>query len=120
MSSTPPKKEGRTIAEVLKTNLRRLVLATVILYLLAFGIGYYVYTIARDTNNSLCTFRDDVSQRVEASKQFLIDHPEGSGEITPEVLKATIRQGDQTIAALSNLDCPAPPNLSPSTPTPTP
>lgn len=120
MSETPPKKGGRTIAEVLKTNLRRLVLATVILYLLFFAIGLYVYNLARDNNQSLCAFRNDIGIRVEQSKQFLIDHPEGEGAITPEILKATIAQGNQTVESLSNLDCPAPPSLSLSTPTPTP
>lgn len=115
-----PEKPVRTTAEVLRRSLRRLVIATVTLYLLLGGIVYYVYGVARDNTDGLCAFRNDVSQRVEQSKQFLIDHPEGIGEITPDILKATIAQGQQTVKALAGITCPPPPDLSIGTPTPTP
>lgn len=115
-----PEKPARTTADVLRRSLRRLVIATIVLYLLLGGVVWYVYGVARDNTDGLCAFRNDVAGRVEGSKQFLIDHPDGSGDITPELLKATITQGQQTVKALSSVNCPAPPNLALTTPTPTP
>lgn len=111
--------KGVTSAEVLRRSLRRLVISTIVLYLALGGVIFYIYTVAQNTTEGVCAFRNDVEARVDASKQYLIDHPKGTRDISVDILKNTIANGQRSVKALSKVSCPPPPDLAISTPIPT-
>lgn len=103
----------------LQAALRRLVWATIVVYSVLVLLGAFVWVsstvqrneiarVAKQTNAALCTLRHDFEQRVEASRQFLRDHPDGVGGITPEDIQRSIDGLQTTINALAILDCSAP------------
>jgi hypothetical protein len=96
--------------ETLRRSLRRLVTATVVLYLGLFSLGYYIYTVSRNNTDGLCTLRNEAATRVQTSQEYLIDHPNGSKEIPLGVIKLSIANSQRTVDALRNIRCP-PPNI---------
>lgn len=101
----------------LKSRLDQLILATVALFLvliLVTSLGWYIVIdqrndikeVATRTNMALCTFRDDLQQRIDSSKKFLRDHPNGIQGITPEDIQRSIEGQQRTIDSLSILNCP--------------
>ena len=107
-----PATRGLETATVLRKTLRLLVIATVLLYLAVFGTGYYVYTIAQSNTKGLCALRTDAESRVDQSKQFLKEHPQGIPGISAEQLKRSTDNSKRTIAALESVRCPPPPDLN--------
>lgn len=105
MPDDPAAKEGRTTAEVLRTSLRRLALATIFLYVILIAAGLKVYLDQRSTTKALCTLRADLSQRVADSLEFLRDHPDGIPGVPVKTLVDSITNQQQTIRSLSDLDC---------------
>lgn len=104
--------------------LRRLVIATVIIYVALgslFVIGWIVSSNQQedladqanktqisldDLYSSNCAFREDLKNRLRLSKQFLIDHPEGIPGLSNESINQSINGQERTIKALSTLICP--------------
>lgn len=72
--------------------------------LLAVGL-WQIHVLAENTNDSLCALRADVEARVEGSKAFLVEHPQGISGITPAVIQQGIDNQERTIVALGDLDC---------------
>lgn len=106
-----PQTRGLETASALRRALRWLVAATIVLYLGMFGVSLYIYDVSRDNTEVLCTFRDDVTARLETSTQYLLDHPKGTRDIPLSVLKASIANSKRTRDSLSGISCPAPPKL---------
>lgn len=117
-SAEKTEKKGVTTAEALRKYLRRLVIATALLYLLLIGVAYYIYNVAQNTTEGVCAFRNDVQARVDGGKQFLIDNPKGTKEISVDVIKNSIANGERSVKSLSKVKCPPPPQLTIPTPTP--
>lgn len=86
-------------------TLRTLVVATAFLYLLTVGIAFYTYIVSANNHDALCTFRADLETRVETSKDLLIDHPDGIGGISAEIIQQGIDNQQRTIDALDTLSC---------------
>lgn len=61
--------------------------------------------IASSTNHALCTLRGDLARRVQDSRTFLKEHPEGIPGIPAAAIKQGIDNQQQTIDALASLDC---------------
>lgn len=57
------------------------------------------------TTNALCTFRGDLSQRVESSKEFLSKHPKGIPGVPVQTILDSLANQQRTIDALSGLSC---------------
>lgn len=96
--------------------LRRLVIATVALYLVLAVLGAFAFgvvthqrqdleTIAISTNDALCTLRADLERRIADSAQFLVDHPNGIQGITALAIQQGIDNQQKTVDALDELDC---------------
>lgn len=103
---SPDSVGGRTVAEQLQRSLRRLAIATVILYLALISGGIKVYLDGKNTTNALCTFRQDLVVRVLGSTDFLKEHPEGIPGISPKIILEGISNQQRTITALKDLNCP--------------
>jgi hypothetical protein len=100
--------EKKTTQDVLRRSLRRLALATVLLYLILGGLWLKVYLDQKNTTKTLCTLRDDLRKRVDASVNFLADHPNGVPGIPAKTILDGIKNQRDTIIALNGLDCPTP------------
>lgn len=117
MATPPPETRGLETATVLRKSLRRLAIATTVLYLVLIAGGLKVYFDARNTTRALCTLRDDLTRRVQASTQFLKDHPNGIEGITPKLVLDGIANQTRTIKSLEGLSCDTIPKLPPLPPT---
>lgn len=104
-----PETRGLGTAAVLRKSLKRLVWATVLLYVVLFAIGLKVYLDGRNTTKALCTLRTDLQVRVNSSIDFLSEHPEGIPGISPKMIRDGIENQQRTISALQGLDCPPKP-----------
>lgn len=104
---SPDSVGGKTVAEQLQRALRRLALATVLLYVGLIGGGIKVYLDAKNTNDALCTFRQDLVVRVIGSTDFLKKNPEGIPGIPPKIILEGISNQQKTITALKDLNCPS-------------
>lgn len=102
---TPESVGGRTVADHLIRSLRILAVMTVLLYLGLIAGGIKVYLDAKNTNNVLCTFRQDLIVRVLASSNFLEDNPKGIPGVPTKVILEQIKNQQRTITALQGLDC---------------
>lgn len=102
---TPVSLGGITMADHLRRSLRRLAIATVLLYLALIAGGVLVYIDQRNTANALCTFRQDLERRVLASTDFLKDNPKGVPGIPPRYIVLSINNQTKTITALKSLNC---------------
>lgn len=108
MSATPETR-GLETAAALRKSLRRLVVATIVLYVVFFAAGAKVYLDGRKTTKSLCSLRTDLQVRVDASAKYLADHPEGIPGISPKMIRDGIANQQRTIQALRGLTCPPTP-----------
>lgn len=115
---------GPTVAVQLQNSLRNLMIATLILYIVTsvLAVGGVLFALnqnqktrdivadnkelATSTTAALCTFRFDLQQRVDQSKEFLKENPEGIPGIPAETLRQTIEGQERTIASLDSLHCP--------------
>lgn len=86
-------------------SLKRLTIATVILYLVLIAGGIKVYVDSKNTTDTLCIIRDDFQQRVDTSFRFLKDHPKGVPGFPPGVILKWGNQQQQTLNALNHLNC---------------
>jgi hypothetical protein len=109
--------ETTTIAQMIVTRLKILIAATVVLYLINFGLGYFVYNVSVNNAEGLCAFRTDAEVRLANAKQYLADHPNGTPDIPASILRATISNGERTVKSLSEVNCPP---IGKSKPTPVP
>lgn len=109
--------DNETIGQDILRTLRRLVVATVILYVALIGLfalGYlnaqnHREALAREvttTNAALCTFVNDLEGRVETSQAFLEENPDGIPGISAKVIRQSIANQLATIDSLSRLGCP--------------
>lgn len=57
------------------------------------------------TEHALCILRADLSARVDASRQFLIDNPDGFAGVPAATIQATIDSQSRTVVALQLLQC---------------
>lgn len=92
------------IIDIRKT-LRRLVLATVVLYLALGGIALKSAMDSHSTHSALCTLRGDLQVRVTSSLKFLSDNPRGLPGIPVQVIRDSIANQQRTILALDSLNC---------------
>lgn len=100
----PPQAALDKLDEI-KRSLNRLAVATVVLFLLVCGVAVYAYSEASKNKDALCTLRADLEKRVETSKDFLIENPEGIPGITAKAIRDGIKNQERTVAALSGLSC---------------
>lgn len=91
-------------------------------YLICLGLIAVLYVLATvaflanqariDDNQratvALCVLRADLQTRVDSSRAFLADHPNGIPGIPAKTLRDGITNQQRTIKALQGLSCPAP------------
>lgn len=71
------------------------------------SVGIYVtWRLNGRSNDALCVLRGDLEKRVESSREFLRDHPQGFAGITAREIQDGIANQQRTIAALAGLPCP--------------
>lgn len=94
------------IAGTILRRLRRLTWLTVVLYLVVIVIGAWAWWSSYQTKKTMCVFRNDLVQRVSASKQYLAEHgddlPLG---LTKATVESNIINQQRTIDSLSGLGC---------------
>lgn len=101
----PHKTIPASVIKPLRSTLRGIVIATVILYIALIGAGAYVYAEDHTTQQSICALRGDLETRVHEGKVFLVEHPKGFGSITAHQIQESINNEKRTIDALSDLAC---------------
>lgn len=89
------------------TVVMAVVLTVLIVYVAVSGADQRaeIKKVTTTTTKALCTLRHDFEVRVEQSRQFLKDHPNGFAGIPPQVIEQSIDQQQATIDALSDLNC---------------
>jgi hypothetical protein len=100
-----------------------LAVMTAALYLILVSGGVALYLWARDVttenartaqqgdqaHDAICDLRADLERRVETSREFLRENPQGIPGISRRVILTGIANQEETIDALADLDCtPAP------------
>lgn len=109
--------DNETVGQDILKTLRRLVIATVILYVALAGLFVLGYVTVHNqrvelertvdqTTTALCSLRGDLEARVRVSREFLEDNPNGIPGITPQVIRDSINGRLRTIEALESLACP--------------
>lgn len=96
---------GETTAGALRRALRRLAIATVVLYVILIAGGIKVWSDNKHTTETLCEFRADLETRVVGSILFLREHPGGIAGISSKTIVDQITNQQRTIAALADLNC---------------
>lgn len=104
---------GREIELDLRRTLRRLIYATVVLYVGLLVTGFFLWRIvvtnadtAGRAASALCALRADLDQRVQSGAAFLIAHPGGAFGISAASIRQSLDSQRRTIATLANLNCP--------------
>ena len=108
--------------EELRSALRWLVIATVVLYAALAILGTLGFLNSRqqrqdlsnavfETNTALCALRDDLQRRVDASRAFIEEHPNGVDGLTPTLIEQRAKETERSIEALSAVDCPPQPPI---------
>lgn len=98
--------EKKETAATLRASLRRLALATVVLYIALGGLALKSYLDGRRTNSVLCTYRTDLTARVIASTKYLQEHPNGAPGIPAKTIIDGIANQQRAIVAFKDLNCP--------------
>jgi hypothetical protein len=84
-------------------------LANLALIAVILGIGVWNYTQVNQAEKALCSLRDNLEVRVAASQQYLDDVRSGKRKpivgITEADITTSIQNQQQTLDALSNLNC---------------
>jgi hypothetical protein len=84
-------------------------LANLALIAVILGIGVWNYTQVNQAEKALCYLRDNLEVRVAASQQYLDDVRSGKRKpivgITEADITTSIQNQQQTLDALSNLNC---------------
>jgi len=88
----------------MRTTLRRLVIATVVSYLLCGLIGLGAFFLGNSLRVGVCNFQADLQQRIEASQEYLHDHPNGAPKlgVTRAQIEETIQNEERTRDSLSS------------------
>lgn len=108
-----------TVGSAILRGIRRLTIATAVLYLVVIGalVGVYIDSgnkadnLAKATGRTttaLCVFRGDVQSRAEQTAKFLKEHPEGFSGIPAAQLHQSLEAQRRTVKSLRSLDCPGP------------
>jgi hypothetical protein len=92
-------------ARAIQKSLRLLVIATVVLSLALAGVAAWTWSTSHANQKALCTLRSDLEARVEVSKTFLREHPEGVAGIPAQTIRDGIVNQERTILALGGLSC---------------
>jgi len=100
---------GEPTPHELRSALRRLVIATVVLYAALAGVVTVGFLNARsqraDLTAALCRIRTDQEQRIAASERFIEENPRGIDGLTPALIRQGIREAQEAVDALATLDC---------------
>ena len=88
-----------------KRAFRALVTAVVALFVTVGVLGIAAKRTADSNKHALCTFVDDLQRRVNQTREFLADHPEGFAGIPAATLVNQAENQQRTIDALDNLNC---------------
>jgi len=103
------KERNEPVADELRRRLKVLLWATCILYgvvIVIGGAGIWInHQQSSETHNALCTLYDDLKTRVNGTKDYLLRHPNGFPGISSATLVKSIHDQEQTLDALSTLNC---------------
>lgn len=102
------------IATELQHALRRLLYATIVLYVVMIVVVTVVY---RDSNSklnhrsklnsaALCAYRDALQQRIDDAAVTLRAHPEGAHGFSAEQLSTMLTNQKAVLASFLILECP--------------
>jgi hypothetical protein len=93
---------SNTARTVLRT-LRTLIALTFFLAVGLVGTVWYVAATSGENRDALCAFREDVTQRAQASSEVL-SHG-GIRGLSAETLRKSVEGQQRTVRALSGLSC---------------
>lgn len=71
----------------------------------------YVYCNAQKNTDALCSIRHDSERRVKLGEDFLEKHPNGTADISADVLQRSVNSSKETARSLASLDCDLTPVL---------
>lgn len=87
-------------------QLRRALLGAFFLIGLLYVVAAFGFLANRQAVDSLCVFRADLQQRVDAGNKFLAQHPDGIAGIPAKQFRASLDNQQRTVSALHGLSCP--------------
>jgi hypothetical protein len=88
-----------TVADEIRRTLKRLVAATVVVYVV-------IMIVTGTTYAALCALDHDLENRVSDSQQFLKEHPHGIAGIPASAIRVSMNSQEDTIHTLDILHCP--------------
>lgn len=86
-------------------TVRALIILAVVGLTMAGTVGYVAWT-TDNNREALCAVRADAENRVEQTKQFLEENPNGIPGISPEQLKRSTENSVRTAEAIQGVSCP--------------
>lgn len=86
-------------------SMRWLTVAVLALFVTVGVLGVLAFRSAHQNHDALCTFRADLQTRIQASKDFIADHPEGFAGISTAVIQQQIENQQRTVDSLDGLHC---------------
>lgn len=97
---------GDLVVEI-RRSLRRLVIATVVLFIAFGGVAAYSYKVANDNRQAVCNLRTDLQERVVSSEKFVTEHPDAIKKLgfTITQVQKEIDNQNRTLKALAIVSC---------------
>lgn len=76
---------------------------------LLVGAGAYQFLVVNpdqaQVRSAVCSFRDDLEQRVASGEEFVKNHPHGAFGISGAQLRLQIANQERTVQSLQDLSC---------------
>jgi hypothetical protein len=94
--------DPESIITPIRRTLRRLVAATVVVFVFSIGVAGYAWTNSGENRDALCALRADVEQRVAVSETLLREKPDGE---LAAAIRVSLEGQQRTVAALTSLSC---------------
>lgn len=103
----PQAEDAQSLVKEIRVSLRALVIATVVLFVAVAAVAVYSYKVSDNNRQAVCNLRVDLERRVQASEDFLHDHPDAIEKLgfTPAQIQKEIDGQQRTLAALSVVSC---------------
>lgn len=92
-------------ATEIKATLRRLVIATVVLFFLIIAGGVYTWAVSNQNKDALCAYRADLESRIKSSQDFLVKHPNGIPGVAVSDIQKSVDSQQHAVKAFKKINC---------------
>ena len=70
-----------------------------------FRLGNQIAVNQASDTHALCTYRNDLHNRLQTGTAYLVAHPKGIAGISPATIQLSLTAEQHTLNALSSLKC---------------